>query len=399
MPITVWGLAIAQALLMSGNILLVSISALVGKELAAHPALMTLPIACQFIGVICATLPAAHLMQRLGRKTGFVVGNLIGLLGTWVSLQGLLLTSLSLFALGTFLIGIAIGVGQQYRFAALEACAPALHARAISMVMAGGVLAAIIGPNLAILSQDWHSASPYAGAFYGLFGLYVLALCLIMMLPLPKPAVINAQAQVRSYGQLFAQPLLLAAVASGMIGYGIMVLIMTATPLAMNQDLHDFSATAYVIQWHVLGMFVPSFFTGALIRRFSTRRVILWGCGALLASVLVNLTGQGFWNYWWGLLLLGVGWNFTFIGATHLLTFSYQPAEKAKVQGINEFMVFSAAAVGSLFAGQGLVLLGWAWLNLFAIPWILLVAWLIWRLKEQPEEQRLAPSTKHQAKE
>lgn len=383
MPITVWGLAVAQALLMSGNILLVSISALVGQELAAHPALMTLPIACQFIGLICATLPAAHLMQKLGRKIGFVIGNIIGLFGTWVALQGLLEQSLSLFALGTFLIGIAIGVGQQYRFAALEACARPQHARAISMVMAGGVLAAIIGPNLAILSQDWHAASPYAGAFYGLFGLYVVALALIMLLPLPKPTVVSANAHVRSYRELFRQPLLLAAVASGMIGYGIMVLIMTATPLAMNHDQHSFNATAHVIQWHVLGMFVPSFFTGSLIRRFSTRRVILWGCGALILSVLVNLTGQGFWHYWWGLLLLGVGWNFTFIGATHLLTFSYQPAEKAKVQGINEFMVFSAAAVGSLFAGQGLVLLGWAWLNLFAIPWILLVAWLIWRLKEQ----------------
>lgn len=383
MPITVWGLAVAQALLMSGNILLVSISALVGQELAAHPALMTLPIACQFIGLICATLPAAHLMQKLGRKIGFVIGNIIGLFGTWVALQGLLEQSLSLFALGTFLIGIAIGVGQQYRFAALEACARPQHARAISMVMAGGVLAAIIGPNLAILSQDWHAASPYAGAFYGLFGLYVVALALIMLLPLPKPTVVSANAHVRSYRELFRQPLLLAAVASGMIGYGIMVLIMTATPLAMNHDQHNFNATAHVIQWHVLGMFVPSFFTGSLIRRFSTRRVILWGCGALILSVLVNLTGQGFWHYWWGLLLLGVGWNFTFIGATHLLTFSYQPAEKAKVQGINEFMVFSAAAGGSLFAGQGLVLLGWAWLNLFAIPWILLVAWLIWRLKEQ----------------
>ena len=384
MPITVWGLTLAQALLMSGNILLVSISALVGQELAAHPALMTLPIACQFIGLICATLPAAHLMQRLGRKAGFVIGNLIGLFGTWVALQGLLEVSLSLFALGTFLIGIAIGVSQQYRFAALEACAPALHARAISMVMAGGVLAAIIGPNLAILSQHWHHASPYAGAFYGLFALYVLALLLITILPLPKPTAVSEDATVRSYRQLFAQPLLLAAVASGMIGYGIMVLIMTATPLAMNHHQHDFTDTAYVIQWHVLGMFVPSFFTGALIRRFTTRKVILWGCGALLLSVLINLTGQGFWNYWWGLLLLGVGWNFTFIGATHLLTFSYQPAEKAKVQGINEFMVFSAAAVGSLFAGQGLVLLGWNWLNLFAIPWILVVAILIWRLKEQP---------------
>ncbi|ART80075.1 MFS transporter [Oceanisphaera avium] len=384
MPITVWGLAIAQALLMSGNILLVSISALVGKELAVHPSLITLPIACQFIGVICATLPAAHLMQKLGRKIGFVLGNLIGLMGTWVALQGLLFSSLSLFALGTFLIGIAIGVGQQYRFAALEACPQAQHARAISMVMAGGVLAAIIGPNLAILSQDWHAESPYAGAFYGLFGLYVLAMLLIMALPLLKPSHVNNDPHIRSYRQLFAQPILLAAVASGMIGYGIMVLIMTATPLAMNEDMHSFNATAHVIQWHVLGMFVPSFFTGHLIRRFTTRNVILWGCAALIGSVLINLTGQGFWSYWWGLLLLGVGWNFSFIGATHLLTFSYLPAEKAKVQGMNEFMVFSAAAVGSLFAGQGLVLLGWQWLNLFAIPWILVVAWLIWRLKDQP---------------
>lgn len=189
MPITVWGLSIAQALLMSGNILLVSISALVGQELAVHPALITLPIACQFLGLITATLPAAHLMQTLGRKAGFIVGNLIGLLGTWVALQGLVETSLAWFALGTFLIGIAIGVGQQYRFAALEACEPAQHSRAISMVMAGGVLAAIIGPNLAILSQDWHDASPYAGAFYGLFGLYVLALLLLVSLPLPKASV------------------------------------------------------------------------------------------------------------------------------------------------------------------------------------------------------------------
>ncbi|MGO1246507.1 MAG: MFS transporter [Oceanisphaera sp.] len=383
MPITVWGLSIAQALLMSGNILLVSISALVGQELAVHPALITLPIACQFLGLITATLPAAHLMQTLGRKAGFIVGNLIGLLGTWVALQGLVETSLAWFALGTFLIGIAIGVGQQYRFAALEACEPAQHSRAISMVMAGGVLAAIIGPNLAILSQDWHDASPYAGAFYGLFGLYVLALLLLVSLPLPKASVNHIQTEVRSYRVLFRQPLLVAAIASGMIGYGIMVLIMTATPLAMNQDQHGFNDTAYVIQWHVLGMFVPSFFTGGLIRRFTTRRVILWGCGALALSVAINLAGQGFWYYWWGLLLLGVGWNFTFIGATHLLTFSYLPAEKAKVQGINEFFVFSAAALGSLFAGQGLAMLGWAWLNLFALPWILLVAILIWRLKEQ----------------
>ncbi|WMC10047.1 MFS transporter [Oceanimonas pelagia] len=380
MPITVWGLAIAQALLASGNILLVSVSALIGQQLASAPWQITLPVACQFTGLIAATLPAAHLMQRLGRKAGFVLGNLFGLLGAWVALQGLTATSLILFACGTFLTGIAIGVGQQYRFAALEACDSGRHARAISLVMAGGILAAVIGPNLAVWSQGWHDGSAYAGAFYGLLGLYALALLLILLLPLPAATPVRPGERLRAYGELFRQPLLLAAVASGMIGYGIMVLLMTATPLAMDGHSHDFPATAMVIQWHVLGMFVPSFFTGNLIRRFGTRKVILWGCAALLLSVLVNLSGTGFWHYWWGLLWLGVGWNFTFIGATHLLTFSYRPAEKARVQGINEFMVFSAAALGSLFAGQGVVLLGWSGLNLFAVPWILLVFALIWRL-------------------
>ena len=382
MPISVWGLAVAQALLTSGNILLVSVSALIGQQLAMHPALITLPVAVQFLGLIMATLPAAHLMQRLGRKAGFVLGNLIGLAGTWVALQGLAQASLGWFAAGTFLIGMAIGVGQQYRFAALDACAKEQHPRAISLVMAGGVLAAILGPNLAVWSRGWHDGDPFIGAFYGLLGLYVVALLLIALLPLPGARAIDQAEAVRSYRELFRQPLLLAAVASGMIGYGVMVLLMTATPLAMDHHQHPFPAIAQVIQWHVLGMFVPSFFTGRLIRRYSTRRVILWGCLALLLSALVNLSGSGYWHYFAGLLLLGVGWNFTFIGATHLLSLSYRPQEQGKVQGINEFLVFSAAAVGSLFAGQGVVLLGWDWLNLLSIPLIGLVAILIWRLDE-----------------
>lgn len=390
MPISVWGLAIAQALLTSGNILLVSVSALIGQQLAVHPALITLPAALQFLGLIMATLPAAYLMQRLGRKAGFVLGNVIGLIGTLVALQGLSQSSLGWFAFGVFLIGMAIGVGQQYRFAALDACTSTeQHPRAISLVMAGGVLAAVLGPNLAIWSRAWYDGNPYMGAFYGLFGLYVVALLLIALLPLPGAKTFSRTAAVRSYGELFRQPLLLAAVASGMIGYGVMVLLMTATPLAMDHDQHAFPAIAQVIQWHVLGMFVPSFFTGRLIRRYTTRRVILWGCLALLLSVLVNLSGVGYWHYFTGLLLLGIGWNFTFIGATHLLSFSYRPQEQGKVQGMNEFLVFSAAAVGSLFAGQGVVLLSWAWLNLLSIPLIVIVAVLIWRLNEQ---QALAAS-------
>lgn len=383
MPITVWGLAVAQALLTTGNILLVAVSALIGKQLASHPALITLPVALQFLGMIMATLPAAHLMQKMGRKVGFVLGNCIGLLGTWVALQGLQANSLMHFASGTFLIGMAIGTAQQYRFAALDVCSLEQRPRAISMVMAGGILAAVLGPNLAIWSRQWFDGNPFEGAFYGLFLVYMLALLLIVSLPLARPVKSAVQQSTRSYAELFKQPLLVAAIASGAIGYAVMVLLMTATPIAMQNDDFPFSNIAWVIQWHVLGMYVPSFFTGHLIRRFSSRSVIVWGCATLALCVLVNVLGQSYWHYWLGLLLLGVGWNFTFIGATHLLTFTYEPAEQGKVQGINEFMVFTAAALGSLLAGVGVDKLGWMWLNLVSLPPIMLVAWWILRLADE----------------
>lgn len=382
MPISVWGLAIAQALLTTGNILLVAVSALIGKQLASHPALITLPVALQFLGLIMATLPAAHLMQKMGRKVGFILGNCIGLFGTWVALQGLEANSLMHFATGTFLIGMAIGTGQQYRFAALDVCSVEQRPRAISMVMAGGILAAILGPNLAIWSRQWFDGNPFVGAFYGLFIIYVLALILISSLPLAAPIKSSVKQATRSYRELFKQPLLVAAIASGAIGYAIMVLLMTATPIAMQQDEFPFSNIAWVIQWHVLGMYAPSFFTGGLIRRFSSRTVILWGCAILALCVAVNVLGNSYWHYLIGLLLLGVGWNFTFIGATHLLTFTYAPAEQGKVQGINEFMVFTAAALGSLLAGVGVDKLGWVWLNLASLPPIILVAWWIVRLAD-----------------
>lgn len=383
MPITVWGLAIAQALLTTGNILLVAVSALIGKQLASHPALITVPVALQFLGMILATLPAAHLMQKMGRKVGFILGNCIGLFGTWVALQGLEASSLMHFATGTFLIGMAIGTAQQYRFAALDVCSVEQRPRAISMVMAGGILAAVLGPNLAIWSRQWFDGNPFVGAFYGLFLIYILALILIASLPLAVPIKNVAKQATRSYRELFKQPLLIAAIASGAIGYAVMVLLMTATPIAMQGDEFPFSNIAWVIQWHVLGMYAPSFFTGSLIRRFSSRTVILWGCMILALCVLVNLLGNSFWHYLMGLLLLGVGWNFTFIGATHLLTYTYEPAEQGKVQGINEFMVFTAAALGSLLAGVGVDKLGWVWLNLASLPPIIIVAWGIVRLSDE----------------
>lgn len=385
MPFTVWGLALAQALLTSGNILLVAVTALVGKQLAASPMLITLPVSTQFLGLIMATLPAAHLMQRLGRKLGFVLGNSVGLFGTWVALEGLQQSSLYLFAVGTGLIGMAIGVGQQYRFAALDLCTVAQRPRAISIVMAGGIVAAVVGSNLAVWTQEW-SATPFVGSFYGLAGLYCIALLLTTFLPLPKAAASKKEVQVRSYQELFQQPLLLAAVISAAVGYAIMVLIMTATPLAMQNDGFVFKDVAMVIQWHVLGMFAPSFFTGNFIQRFGSRNIILAGCLLLIISPLINMAGVSYWHYMAGLVLLGVGWNFTFIGATHLLSFTYRPEEQGKVQGINEFIVFSASALGSLLAGQGVVLLGWTLLNALSIPIVLVIAALIWRTQMNTQQ-------------
>ena len=384
MPYTVWGLALAQALLTTGNILLVAVSALIGKQLASHPALVTAPVASQFLGLILATLPAAFLMQKLGRKKVFVIGNVFGIIGALVAIQALLSASLLLFTLGIFLTGIAIGIAQQYRFAALDECRAESHAKAISVVMSGGVLAAFIGPNLAIWSQNWFSQNVYVGAFVGLAVLYVLALLLIVCLPLKSHTLAKqATAEVRTYRELWQQPLFVAAIASGAIGYGVMVFLMTATPLAMHHHDYAFPDIAVVIQWHVLGMFVPSFFTGHLIKKHGLKPIILLGCALLIISALINLFGQSYVHFFTSLVLLGIGWNFTFIGATQLVSLTYRPQEKGKVQGMNDFLVFTTAAIASLFAGQTVETIGWMWVNLISLPLIVVAMLLIAKTRTQ----------------
>ncbi|WP_198411218.1 MFS transporter [Marinimicrobium alkaliphilum] len=385
LPVTVWGLALGMALLVTGNILLVSVTALVGVQLAPRPALITLPVALQFIGLMAATLPAAHLMRWLGRKVGFLLGNLVGVTGALVAYFALAAEHFGFFCVGTFLVGAAIGASQQYRFAAIEACVPEARPKAISLVMAGGVLAAILGPNLAVWSGHWWPGREFLGAFGALVGLYVLALFLIASLPLPKPTLEEQQGPSRSYRELLRQPMLVTAIIAGAIGYGVMVLVMTATPVAMHGHHHGFSDTASVIQWHVLGMFLPSFFTGRLIARFGETRIIYSGCVLLALCALVAQWDSGFWYYWFALVTLGVGWNFTFIGATSLLAQTYQPAEKAKVQGLNDFLVFGCAAFGSLMAGHLQSWLGWELLNLWMLPPIAIAIGMLWYANRVPE--------------
>ena len=379
LPLTVWGLTLGQALLTTGNILLVSVSALIGLQIAPSAAWTTFPVAMQFLGLMLVVLPAAHLMQRFGRKVVFMVGNTFGVAGAALAYMALLQQSFVFFSVATFLLGMAIGVSQQYRFAAVEHTEPAQRANAVSLVMGGGVLAAVLGPNLAIWVKSDVPNQQYLNAFVALLVLYVIAFILVLCLPLKKNKASDSTGVTRSYAELFKQPLLVAAVVSGTIGYAVMVLLMTATPLAMMSHGFHFEHSAHVIQWHVLGMFVPSFITGTLITRFGEKTIMLLGCVLLLLCQVVAQLGIEYMHFTVALVVLGIGWNFTFIGATTLLTQTHTPAEKAKVQGINDFLIFSFAAMASLFSGYWQNLLGWQTLNLIMMPCVVLAVVLIYR--------------------
>ncbi|MBY5970382.1 MFS transporter [Halomonas denitrificans] len=367
MPTGVVLLSLCQALLVSGNILLIAVSPLIGQALAPTPWLSTLPVATQWLGLMLATLPASLIMGRLGRKRGFVIGNLIGLGGTVAACVTLVAGNFVGFAMATTAIGIGIGFGQLYRFAAIEIAPAQARDRAVGLVMGGGVLAAFFGPWLARFSQD-ASVTPFLGSFIGLGALYLIALGLLLVIPLPP---VDRQARnepARPMAELLRQSKLWLAILGAMVGYGVMNLAMTATPLAMATHGHAFHHVSMTIQWHVLAMFVPSFFTGRLTQRLGAPSMIALGCVLLMASALTALGPSTIAGFNITLVLLGLGWNFTFLPATGLLTECYQPAEKARVQALNEFLVFTTAAITALAAGPLVGVLGWQTLNLWLLP-------------------------------
>ena len=248
MNLGIISLSLCQALLTTGTILLVSVMALIGQKMAPSNEWTTLPVAFQFIGLMCATIPASLIMNKIGRKRGFSLGNVIGISGALFCIQALHNESFWLFCFGAFLLGIAIGFGTLYRFAAVEMCDKGQQARAISIVMAGGVLAAVAGPNLAIFSKDIVNDAPFVGAFWGLFGLYVIALMVLTTVKFPPQVVHHPDTKIRPIGQIIRQPIFLVAVAAAMISYTVMNLLMTATPLAMHGHGFSFSQSALVIE-------------------------------------------------------------------------------------------------------------------------------------------------------
>ncbi|HXH02153.1 MAG TPA: MFS transporter, partial [Candidatus Competibacteraceae bacterium] len=380
-------LALCQALLMTGTSLLIASSALVGRMLTPLPALATLPLALQFLTTMLTAFPAALLMKRVGRRVGFMSGAVLGIAGAALCTAAILGGSFALFCLGAMLMGAFSGFGQFYRFAAVDVVAAEFRSRAISWVLAGGVLAAFLGPNLAAWARQW-LAVPFAGSYAAVTAVTVLSLLTSGRLRIPAPGAEEAGGVARPLVAIAAQPTFAVALLAGMVSYGAMNLVMTATPLAMADCGLPFDDTAFVIQWHVVAMFLPSFFTGHLIRRFGVLTVMAVGALLLAACVAVNFSGLTRMHFSVALMLLGMGWNFLYIGATTLLTETYAPAEKAKTQALNDCLVFGSVTLTALSAGALQQRFGWLAVNAGVLPAIALVLaavlWLGWRRRLSP---------------
>lgn len=365
MPRSVFWLAAAMGLFTTANALVLSVAVLVGAQLSLNPTYATLPLLSQYLGIILATLPMAHLMMRYSRRLGFVLGSLAGLIGASCAIMGITHPNLSLFAIGLFFTGVAIGTAQQYRFAALEEAPVSLHAKAIGIVISGGIVAAIIGPRLAVATNQYWPAHPYVGTFVALACIYLIALALQFFLPLTQlPRVASAAASPkRPYAQLYAQPLLICIGLIGAVGYGLVVYVVGAFPLAMKAQGFIFKDIALVFQCHILAMFAPSIITGRLIHRWGVKPFLFLGLGSLAITFCINLMGHSFYHYLIALTFLGLAWNTLLISTTHLLPKTYHPKEKAKVQGSTDFLIYACGGLGSLLAGLAFYTLGWQTLN------------------------------------
>lgn len=362
-------LAVAQGFTSSGSILMTLLAGIIGSRLAPHPGWATLGVTFGILMLALTSLPAALLMQRVGRRAGFVTGALIGVLAGLLAARAVILEHFALFCAAMALVGVTMAFAQQYRFAAAESVAPLAVGRAVSWVMLGTLGAAVVGPQVAVWTRSLWGVAEYAATYLAMSLLYLLAVPLLLALR-PVPAGQAGEAgPARPLREIVAQQGFVVAVLVAAIGWGVMSFIMTATPISMHVlDGHSVEATARVIQSHVIAMYLPSLITGTLIVRFGLRAVMGTGLACMFACIAVAVVDTHVMHYWWALVLLGVGWNFLFVGGTTLLTRCYRASERFRVQALNEFSVFGTTAVASLLAGVLLQSLGWTTINLLMLP-------------------------------
>ncbi len=381
-------LVTSQTLYMVASITVMTLSGVVGLQLSPDPGMATLPIAMMMLGALVSTLPASLFMKRVGRQTGFITGAALGgVAGGVLAFTGIAQQSFALFCAGNLLIGLYQGFAMYYRFAAADVASPAFRSRAISFVMAGGVVAAFLGPWNASLTNDWVTSVPDGSPYLIIAALALLAILLLAFLRVPPSGEPQPGDLSRPLIEIASQPQFVVAALAASVGYAVMALVMTATPLSMRAAGYERSQMALVMQWHVLGMFAPSFITGSLIARFGVSRIILTGCALLVGTALIASQGNSLVHFFVALVLLGIGWNFLFIGGSTLLTGTHSETERGKVQGVNDLLIFTMVAASSLLAGKLLHLLGWASMNLAMLPMVALVVaatlWLTFRQRRQ----------------
>lgn len=380
----VFVLAAAQAFGGAGAPICISLGGIVGYFLLGpDKSFATLPVTGFVIGTALATLPAGVLARKFGRRNGLMTGALAGVLGGLLAAYAIFLSSFWFFCFGVLLAGASSAFVQQYRFAAADSASASFRPKAISWVMAGGVLAAIIGPQTASFTKDMLAPTLYAGAFVGLSVLAALSWVILGFLKAPPIVSVQSTAAGRPLTEIMSQGRFIVAVLCAVSSYALMSFVMTAAPMAMVSHGHSMSNALLGIQWHVMAMFAPSFFTGSLIQKFGKERIVVTGLVLLGGCAALALAGPHLAHFWGALILLGIGWNFGFIGATAMLTEIYRPEEKNRVQAVNDFIVFGFVAAASLSSGGILNAFGWNTVNYIVFPVVMVTLAMLYFTRKQ----------------
>lgn len=372
-----------QATLQVTGATMISVTGLAGYALADDKSFATVPLTCYVLGSAATTIPASLLMRAVGRRNGFQSGTALGVLGSILCSYAIVAASFWLLCAGMFLMGMYTAFGKYYRFAAADAAEESFRAKAISLTLAGGLFGGIIGPELAKHTLGAAADYTYLGSYISLGFVCLLAMLILTRLDIPRLSEQERKNSGRPLAEIMRQPVFIVAALASMLSYGIMNLMMTSTPLAMRAHEHHFNDAAFVLQWHMIGMYAPSFFTGHLIQRFGVLNVIFAGIALLFVCIVSALAGTMIINFWLAMFLLGVGWNFMYVGGSALLTECHTPAERAKTQAANDFMVFATMAISSMSSGLLLNKSGWHAVNWGSIPFLLLATgatlWLMWQ--------------------
>ena len=385
-------LVVCQLISTTGSIVMVALGGIIGTALASTKGLATLPLSMMVVSVAATTVPATMLMQKLGRRKGFAVASLTAAMAVLVAVVALKESSFFLFIVATMMFGVNMAFTQQYRYAAAESVRPEYVPRAVSFVLIGSIGGAFIGPILATEGQYWLASIPFAGTMFALAALFLLQSALFLGLAAAQEHAEYVRPQSeRKLGDIVGQPVFLVAVLGGTVGYGLMTLVMTATPISMHiNDGFALKETMSVIRAHVLGMYVPSLAASFLIEKIGVSRLMLVGALGLLATSIIGLQGHTFMHYWWALVLLGIGWNFLYVGGTTMLTYTYSMAERFRAQAVNEFLVFGTSATASLLAGTVMYFFGWNTLMLIPIPILIAICAALILVRRDPLLHRTA---------